>query len=987
MTTPQTAPTAHGSATLTPFSLSVLTVQRGSASKRIIAGAQGQPVKGQGSLAIMAGVLEHVQVAGLSGLQTLLMSIRTDQALVHGVVKGSSPTHAAPLVTTEALKQAKPGTLEPGTVARSLEYIAYPEGCFLLMLDRDDNPEDPTRVTTAEALIPLLTPLLPGIEHAGRLMTTSTSSGIKSKATGAWLIPPTGSHTYFLARGDLKRFVDLLTVRLWNANYGYCKLATPNTQTGVAAVLVRALVDLSVFSPERLDYVAGARIAKNAPFYQDRGEPRLVEGDIFDLDALPDITPEERQQYHDRLTAAKAARAPERVAQVKAVVEAADATLTPDQVTAIVQQRLEHHEGRFLPPEYLLHFFHRTKAVAVQDLSADYDGLRLADPHEPDYRDGTDAVFHWRGGDWLINSFAHGLLRTYRAVPVPPPDPDEEDFQNLLQQAAADAHRRGNGHGGPATRPLIQITPDVTGVVDDAVDALRDLPAAPVVYQRARRVCLISRAGKPPQWLRRQADIPIIQEAPPSRLWELLAQAADWEKYDERKKDWKRTTPPPWSVEVIRGRSPLPFPMLEGIVCSPTMRPDGSLLVTQGYDPATGLYVDFNGTVFPTIPIHPTLDDARSALRQLQEVFQDFPFADRTPRTPTDTAHPTRLPTRTSSFSAVLAAVLTVVGRPAIQGNVPLFGVTATAAGTGKGKLVDAIVIIGTGRCAPKMGQTLDENEELKRLLALALEGAAVCCIDNVVHPLGNQYLDMALTAQTITGRILGQSVTGEAPWNAVMFATGNNLAYRGDMVRRVVPIALDPKMEKPEERTTFRHPNLEAWVLTNRPRFVSKALTILRAYCVAKRPAQQITPYGSFESWSDLIRSAVVWLGEADPCEGRQDLAAQTDERYEQLATLLEAWKRCYPQKADGTPWEKTLKEVKQEIALYAANKDQIPNTWDQLRDALVPFDRRSDGKSLNTHLIGNALRTIEGRVIAQQRLMRCGESQKTALWRLEDL
>jgi hypothetical protein len=31
--------------------------------------------------------------------------------------------------------------------------------------------------------------------------------------------------------------------------------------------------------------------------------------------------------------------------------------------------------------------------------------------------------------------------------------------------------------------------------------------------------------------------------------------------------------------------------------------------------------------------------------------------------------------------------------------------------------------------------------------------------------------------------------------------------------------------------------------------------------------------------------------------------------------------------------------------------------------------------------------LRTIEGRVIAQQRLMRCGESQKTALWRLEDL
>ena len=79
-----------------------------------------------------------------------------------------------------------------------------------------------------------------------------------------------------------------------------------------------------------------------------------------------------------------------------------------------------------------------------------------------------------------------------------------------------------------------------------------------------------------------------------------------------------------------------------------------------------------------------------------------------------------------------------------------------------------------------------------------------MCCIDNVTHPLGNQYLDMALTAQAITGRILGQTQTAEAPWNAVLFATGNNLSYRGDMIRRVVPIALDPKMEKPEERSGF---------------------------------------------------------------------------------------------------------------------------------------------------------------------------------------
>ena len=74
----------------------------------------------------------------------------------------------------------------------------------------------------------------------------------------------------------------------------------------------------------------------------------------------------------------------------------------------------------------MLYFFHRTKAVQVQDLSEAYDGLRLADPHEPDYREGADAIFHWRGGDWRINSFAHGEMRTYRAVPVPPPEPEPE---------------------------------------------------------------------------------------------------------------------------------------------------------------------------------------------------------------------------------------------------------------------------------------------------------------------------------------------------------------------------------------------------------------------------------------------------------------------------------------------------------------------------------------------------------------------------------
>jgi hypothetical protein len=283
------------------------------------------------------------------------------------------------------------------------------------------------------------------------------------------------------------------------------------------------------------------------------------------------------------------------------------------------------------------------------------------------------------------------------------------------------------------------------------------------------------------------------------------------------------------------------------------------------------------------------------------------------------------------------------------------------------------------------MGQTLDEAEEGKRLLALALEGASVCCIDNVVYPFGNQYLAMAVTTQAMTGRLLGQTQMINAPWNAVLFATGNNLSYRGDMSRRVVPIALDIRMEKPEERSGFLHAQLEPWVMQERPHLVACALTILRAYVVAGSPAQGLTPYGSFEAWSDLVRNAVVWLGEADPCEGRQDLAAQMDEGYEQLACLLTTWEACYPLDATGTSTDRTINQVKQDMALYAAASSAPPTTWDELRQALIAFDRRYDGKTLDTTRVGNALRAVEGRVIGQTRLKRHGEYRHNALWRVE--
>ena len=170
--------------------------------------------------------------------------------------------------------------------------------------------------------------------------------------------------------------------------------------------------------------------------------------------------------------------------------------------------------------------------------------------------------------------------------------------------------------------------------------------------------------------------------------------------------------PPGLIAETLLARSMFAFPALEGLVCSPTLRPDGSLLVQPGYDPNTGLYLHGNGTTFPSIPAHPGLQHARDALVALKEPLVDFLFAADCHR------------------SAALAAMLSLVCRVAIQGYVPLFAIRANTRGSGKSLLADVISLIGTGRPAPHWPQVTDEEEERKRILTIAMAGYPVVHIN-----------------------------------------------------------------------------------------------------------------------------------------------------------------------------------------------------------------------------------------------------------------
>ena len=107
---------------------------------------------------------------------------------------------------------------------------------------------------------------------------------------------------------------------------------------------------------------------------------------------------------------------------------------------------------------------------------------------------------------------------------------------------------------------------------------------------------------------------------------EFMGRAAVFERFDARTKDWVKTKPPRDIAELMlvrRGR--WPFAKIHGVLAAPTLRPDGSLLAAEGFDPATGLYV-LSPPDMPPIPEQPTRADAVAALKLLDELLSEFPW-------------------------------------------------------------------------------------------------------------------------------------------------------------------------------------------------------------------------------------------------------------------------------------------------------------------------------------------------------------------------
>ena len=409
--------------------------------------------------------------------------------------------------------------------------------------------------------------------------------------------------------------------------------------------------------------------------------------------------------------------------------------------------------------------------------------------------------------------------------------------------------------------------PEVVSAVEQGL-----IRSGVLIFQRGGQLVRVIDADPGGQLVRRPEGVPMIVPVDAPWLADRATTVCQLVRYDSRAQKWKAIDCPERVAKALLSRSgDWHFPVLRGITQAPTLRPDGSLVHRVGYDWQSGLLSRHEINI--NVPDNPSRESALQELEILRQPFAEFPFA-----TPADEA-------------AAIAAMLTILVRPSLP-TAPLFLIDSPTAGTGKGLLVDCIAIVATGRSVPTLAVGRDEAELEKRLGAALLAGDPVVSLDNIERPLEGDFLCQVLTQPTVQTRILGLSKRVECPTGLTMFATGNNARVRGDTTRRTLGIHLDAECEKPDART-FAIEDLRAWVAAHRSELIEAALTILRAHHVEGQPFDG-KPLGSFESWSRWIRGAVTWLGLPDP-ERTQDRLRSDDPAADELAAVIEAWRRAF--------------------------------------------------------------------------------------------
>lgn len=444
----------------------------------------------------------------------------------------------------------------------------------------------------------------------------------------------------------------------------------------------------------------------------------------------------------------------------------------------------------------------------------------------------------------------------------------------------------------------------------------------------------------------RQTQVARLKTMCAASLADHTAQVALYQRFDGRSKDWVTINPPAEVMNALLARDgKWRLHPIAGVITTPTLRGDGTILDRPGYDPETRLYLSIDpGFHMPAIPEHPGREEAEQALQLLEDLLGAFPFVGEVDR------------------AVGLSALMTPVVRGALP-TAPLHAIRASTPGTGKSYLVDLASVIATGRRCPVIAAGRTEEETEKRLGALLREGVPIISIDNVNGELGGDALCQMTNMPVVRVRVLGKSEAPETECRATVFATGNGLILVGDMTRRTLLCTLDTQAERPELRD-FDFDPIER-VQADRGQYVAAVLTIIRAYRAAGSP-KVCGPVGSYEDWTEAVRAPLIWLGQPDPCASMEK-AREEDPELSAIRELFAHWQehlslsgsytanaiiKAACEKGPGANYD------------YGMQEFRAP----EFRDLLLR--QAGDGGAVSSKRLGKWLSKISGRVLGVLRV-----------------
>jgi hypothetical protein len=201
-----------------------------------------------------------------------------------------------------------------------------------------------------------------------------------------------------------------------------------------------------------------------------------------------------------------------------------------------------------------------------------------------------------------------------------------------------------------------------------------------------------------------------------------------------------------------------------------------------------------------------------------------------------------------------------------------------------------------------------------------------------------------------------------------LFLSSGNNVGPVQDMTRRCISIHLDPGCETPAARN-FKRPELVREVLRERGRYVSAALTIVRAWIVANRPKATCKSLAGYGDWSDLCRQPLLWLDCADPTASVFEAMTEDPDR-ETLGRLLTAWHLVFGK----TP--AMVRDAVKQSTIFRGERGELHEVLHDIADQRGEINRRKLGWWIKRHA---------GRIIDGRRFVRASGNRSAEAWQVD--